>query len=77
MISDVCISINSYINVILIKESVYDFITRPLMRIKIIRLRKRFDDNKNIIDVQIVQKLLKEGKKELWTNQHYYPHQCK
>ncbi|KAL5239904.1 hypothetical protein ACI65C_007314 [Semiaphis heraclei] len=48
---------------------------RPLMRIKIVRLRKRFDDNKNIIDVPTAQELLKKGQHELWANQHYYPHQ--
>jgi len=47
------------------------------MRIKIVRLRKRFDDNKNIIDVPLAQELLRKGKKELWANQHYIPHQCK
>lgn len=47
------------------------------MRIKIVRLRKRFDDNKNLTDVPVVQDLLKKGQHELWYNQHYYPHQCK
>lgn len=47
------------------------------MRINIVRLRKRFDDNKNIIDVPMAQELLKKGQHELWSNQHYYPHQCK
>jgi len=47
------------------------------MRINIVRLRKRFDDNKNIIDVPIAQALLKKGQQELWAGQHYYPHQCK
>lgn len=46
------------------------------MRINIVRLRKRFDDNKNIIDVPTSHELLKKGLKELWANQHYYPHQC-
>lgn len=49
---------------------------RPLMRIKICQLRKRFDDNKNIIDVPTAQELLRKGQKEVWSNQHYYPHQC-
>lgn len=47
------------------------------MRINIVRLRKRFDDSKNIIDVPTAQELLKKGQHELWYNQHYYPHQCK
>lgn len=47
------------------------------MRIKIVRLRNRFDNNKNITDVPTAQELLKKGQKELWANQHYYPHQCK
>uniref|UniRef100_A0A2S2N826 NADH dehydrogenase [ubiquinone] 1 beta subcomplex subunit 9 n=1 Tax=Schizaphis graminum TaxID=13262 RepID=A0A2S2N826_SCHGA len=45
------------------------------MRINIVRLRKRFDDNKNIIDVPTAQELLKKGQHELWANQHYSPHQ--
>lgn len=47
------------------------------MRINIVRLRKRFDDNKNIIDVPLAKELLKKGQHELWANQHYSPHQCK
>lgn len=47
------------------------------MRIKIVRLRKRFDDSKNIIDIPLAQDLLKKGQQELFYNQHYSPYQCK
>lgn len=36
-------------------------------------MRKRFDDNKNLRDLDLAQKLLKEGQEQLFDKQHPQP----
>ena len=40
-------------------------------------MRERFDKNKDVADVRVAQKLLKDGEEELFWKAHEQPRKCK
>lgn len=40
-------------------------------------MRARFDENKDVKDLRLAKKLLEDGERELFENQHVQPVKCK
>lgn len=40
-------------------------------------MRQRFEENRNIVDERKALKMVEDGEKELFENQHYQPRLCK